>query len=280
MAQFGVFKGDSEHTKVRLVNDASQKTSDGYSLNDLLFKGDNYLQDLVGILCRFRTSPFVMCADLEKAFLQVGLKEFARDCVRFLWLIDPTKPWTEDNLREMRFARVPFGCVTSPFMLGAVIDHLVAHFGSQALKDQVQTNCYMDNILYTFNTVAEGIVLHKESRELFKSAKMNLRDFTTNCTELRESFESGSESKQDVVSVLGLWWDIHSDTIRIKAKLSPQPYTKRGILRFLAKTFDPLGLFSPVLIVVKVLLQDIWKLKLKWDEVISPALGPLGFVSS
>ena len=41
--------------------------------------------------------PLVL-ADIEKAFLQVGIQDAERDVTRFLWLRDPAKLDTEDNL--------------------------------------------------------------------------------------------------------------------------------------------------------------------------------------
>ena len=42
--------------------------------------------------------------------------------------------------------------------------------------------------------------------------------------------------------------------------------TKRTTLKDVAEVFDPLGLFSPVTIQGKVLLQDLWKKRLSWDD--------------
>jgi len=41
---------------------------------------------------------------------------------------------------------------------------------------------------------------------------------------------------------------------------------KRTILSLASSLFDPLGLISPIIIRAKVLLQEIWLLKLNWDE--------------
>ena len=44
------------------------------------------LKDLTGILLRFRLNKIAIVADIEKAFLQIGLLEDAKDVTRFFWL--------------------------------------------------------------------------------------------------------------------------------------------------------------------------------------------------
>ena len=59
-------------TKMRVVYDASAKPKEHYkSLNECLFRGPVMLQDLVGLLLRFRLHRVAITADIEKAFLQI-----------------------------------------------------------------------------------------------------------------------------------------------------------------------------------------------------------------
>ena len=61
-------------TKVRVVYDASAKCrSENRSLNECLHRGPILLQNLTGILLRFRLNMIAMVADIEKAFLQIRL---------------------------------------------------------------------------------------------------------------------------------------------------------------------------------------------------------------
>ncbi|MCG7879441.1 MAG: hypothetical protein N0C90_24385, partial [Candidatus Thiodiazotropha endolucinida] len=74
-------------TTLRVVYDASAKTRKEYNrLNDCLYRGPVMLNDLCGLLMRFRLHQIAIVADIEKAFLQVGLKPSQRDVTRFVWL--------------------------------------------------------------------------------------------------------------------------------------------------------------------------------------------------
>ena len=103
-------------TKVRVVYDASAKCrSENRSLNECLHRGPILLQNLTGILLRFRLNKIAMVADIEKAFLQIRLQDDAKDVTRFFWLKDGDKLEVENNIQMYRFRRVPFGIISSPF---------------------------------------------------------------------------------------------------------------------------------------------------------------------
>jgi len=42
--------------------------------------------------------------------------------------------------------------------------------------------------------------------------------------------------------------------------------TKQTILLVASSLFDPLGLISPIIMLAEILQQEIWLLKLQWDE--------------
>ena len=110
-------------TKVRIVYDASAKTKkENKSLNECLYRGPVMLPNLCGLLIRFRLSPVGVVGDIKKAFLNMGLQVQDRDATRFLWLQDPTKTNVANNLQVYRFCRVPFGVISSPFLLAATIN--------------------------------------------------------------------------------------------------------------------------------------------------------------
>ena len=124
-------------TKVRVVYDASAKlTKDHRSLNECLYRGPVLLHDLCGLLMRFRLHKVALVSDIEKAFLQVGIHPSERDVTRFLWVKYVTNPrTTPDNIQVLRFCRVPFGVISSPFLLAATVEaHLDTYDTSMAKK--------------------------------------------------------------------------------------------------------------------------------------------------
>lgn len=68
-----VIKQESTTTKVRVVFDASSKTSSGTSLNDALLVGPVIQDDLRSIILRSRTSQVMLVADVEKMFRQIHI---------------------------------------------------------------------------------------------------------------------------------------------------------------------------------------------------------------
>ncbi|GFY16357.1 uncharacterized protein TNCV_2350021 [Trichonephila clavipes] len=68
-----IVKDDSITTKMRPVFDALARATGQSSLNDLLYKGPNLIEQIPDILDRFRRYPIGLSADIEKAFLQLGI---------------------------------------------------------------------------------------------------------------------------------------------------------------------------------------------------------------
>ena len=44
------------------------------------------------------------------------------------------------------------------------------------------------------------------------------------------------------------------------------PTSKRGILSFISSIFDPLGMSASATLESTLLIQELWKQKLDWDE--------------
>ncbi|XP_052739788.1 uncharacterized protein LOC128198408 [Bicyclus anynana] len=256
--------------KLRIVYDASAKIKENHSLNECLYRGPLMLEDLTGLLIKFRQHRIGIVADVEKAFLQLGLQEPDRDVTRFLWLknINHRSP---DNILYLRFCRVPFGVIASPFLLNATIRFHLIKLKNEVAK-QLAEDIYVDNIVTCAQTVQEACDIYTIAKQSFEQLSMNLRDWNSNSKELLSHIPNEFVvSDQDRhVKVLGLIWDIDNDSLHIKPQrdnsVTYNVKTKRDVLKVIGSIYDPCGFAVPVMLSAKLFFQKLWKLKSKWDE--------------
>ena len=108
-----VVRENAETTKLRFVYDASaRENANQPSLNDCLHPGPPLQNLLWNVLVRARFYPVLLTGDLQKAFLQVRMKEEERDALRFHW-----KFKGHSEIETLRFTRALFGLTSSPFLL-------------------------------------------------------------------------------------------------------------------------------------------------------------------
>ncbi|GFT60853.1 integrase catalytic domain-containing protein [Trichonephila clavipes] len=77
------------------------------------------------------------------------------------------------------------------------------------------------------------------------------------------------EEERRSVPVLGLKWDLDQDLLSVDIKVHESKneiLTKRKILSLVHKIFDPIGYTCPVTLIPKIMLQECWTLKVKWDS--------------
>lgn len=76
-----------------------------------------------------------------------------------------------------------------------------------------------------------------------------------------EKIPHNDKANQDPMKVLGLVWLINDDMLSISKIMSIQQeptLTKIIVLKQIACVFDPLGMFSSVILQGKLLLQTLW----------------------
>ena len=262
---------DSTTTPIRIVYDCSCHQSANYpSLNDCLQVGPPFINDLCTLLLRFRVHKIGVVTDIEKAFLHVQLAEEDRNYTHFLWLSKPNDPASEFTV--YRFKVVLFGSVSSPFMLNAVLQHLLRADGSTVAKD-IRQNLYVDNVISGFSNEERAVQYYKQARKIMSNANFNLRSWASNSTNLRKVAQKDNVAdERSIVNVLGLLWDTSTDTLSLNPKeLTSTQHslvTKRAVLKDLSKIFDPLGLIAPVTIMAKLFMQELWHRQLDWDKLL------------
>ena len=141
----------------------------------------------------------------------------------------------------------------------------------------LRSDFYVDHNLKSVPTVQRAIWLVKQLTKLLAEGGFRLTKFISNNREVLASIppEERANPKLNldldelpIERVLGLYWDAESDTFRYKAVSVNKPGTKRGILSVVSSLYDPLGFLSPMTFVAKILLQDLWRAGVHWDEQI------------
>ena len=237
-----VINPDKASTKVRVVYDASAMIKKGQkSLNECLYPGPTMLKDLIGILLRFCLNRISIVSDIEKAFLQIGLSEDAKDVTRFFWLKDKERLSLENNVQVYSFNRVPFGIISSPFLLAATLDYHLKSYRN-LVAETIRDNIYVDNVVTGTTTVTEAVNCYIKVKQIFKGASMNLRDWMSNDGSVMNEIPLDDRASQGPMTILGLTWMIENDTICLKGRKESNAnsgLTKREALKRLASLYDP-----------------------------------------
>lgn len=102
-------------------------------------------------------------------------------------------------------------------------------------------------------------LIHKGGFELGKWACSN-SDVVSN--DLNESFQLPIGRNSCSVKVLGIYWDTKMNTLFYRNQDFEEPYSKRGILSRIARTYDINGYLSPFTFSMKTFLQELWLAKI------------------
>ncbi|XP_071577729.1 uncharacterized protein [Temnothorax nylanderi] len=221
-----------EGGKLRVVFNASAKTSSGKSLNDILRVGPNIQQTLFAIVLRFRQHLYVITADIIKMYRQQ----------RRFW------PYGRSH-QAAHNARESYPAASSIIIRDFYVDDLLT-----GRDDLDELRALKDELILVLRSACFELSKWKSNEPTLVDADAD--DFTMIA-------EEGQEAK-----TLGLGWTPSKDTFkyRVTAHNTNSRVTKRIVLSTVSQIFDPLGLVGPAIIKAKILLQKLWQLNLEWDE--------------
>ncbi|XP_070141656.1 uncharacterized protein [Drosophila kikkawai] len=265
-------KRNSTTTKVRVVFNASNPSSNGNSLNDILHAGPVLQSDLTIQILQWRFFQYVFNADITKMYRQIRVNP---DHTRFQRILFRNKC---GELCDYELDTVPFGVNCAPFLAIRVLQQLAQDIRGQypLASDIISNFMYVDDVLAGAHTRQSAVLAIKELRLALESAGFPLRKWTSNERRLlqaipREHLVSADFLELEDASTaktLGIRWQATSDSFFFVPMVIPlQPaYTKREVLSQIAKLFDPAGWLSPFVIRVKIFMQEICLRELGWDQ--------------
>ncbi|XP_070068048.1 uncharacterized protein [Drosophila takahashii] len=252
-----VLRPQSTSTKLRVVFDASSRTSTQVALNDILMVGPTIQEELYSTLLRFRLHKFALAADVKKMYSQVMVDEADRNFQLIVWRRDPS-----ESLKIFKLNTVTYGTSPAPYLAIRCL---------MRLGEIAQDSCLKAADLLTgARSVEDLLSLRGEVSQVLQEAGFELAKWFSNCPELSasESAVMPLTADSDVTKTLGVVWLPGKDyfQFRLDDSFLDLRATKRNILSMTARLFDPLGLLCPLVTRAKMLLQELWLRKLDWDE--------------
>eukprot|EP00795_Rhopilema_esculentum_P009997 gene9997-18624_t len=192
-----VLRDDKVTTKVRVVFDGSACSNENsLSLNDRLEVGENFIPPLFETLIRFRVHAVALTADIEKAFLQIEVKDSDRDALRFLWYDDVNS--ASPNVVQFRIKRLSFGLTCSPGILGATIRYHVNLFADQHPKStKVLNRLYCDDLSCGAASIDEAFEIYQNCQAIMEKGGFNLRKWNSNKAALLDKINPADKSLCD-----------------------------------------------------------------------------------
>lgn len=268
--------------KVRLVWDAAAKVN-GISLNSVLLPGPDLLTSLPAVLFRFRQFPVAVSSDIKEMFHRILITESDRHSQRFLWRHSPDR---KPNIFLMDV--LTFGATSSPVSAQFIKNKNAMEFVDRCPRavEAILKSHYVDDFLDSFETVGEAKIVSSEVKTIHSKGGFELHNWLSNRHEVLEhlgvaasnSTKQLTSMKDDAERVLGMLWSpeedklgfctIFRDEIETIIENGGRP-TKRQVLKCVMSLFDPLGLLACLLVHGKVLMQDVWRTGIKWDEPVN-----------
>ncbi|KAL6734085.1 hypothetical protein Aduo_004665 [Ancylostoma duodenale] len=265
MPHSGVWR-EEKQKPLRIVFDASSKKKGELSLNDVIHKGESFVNKIHDILIASRASKYILLCDIEAAFTQIRLKAAHKDLCRFLWLEDPTLPPISSNIVEYRFTRIPFGVTASPSILNMAILAYIDSVGSK-FAGEIARNIYVDNILLLANSEEEAVEKYKLSKKLFSKIGMNLREYVSNSEFVNKNIPVEDRQTGGRIRMLGLNYDTVNDRFSVSARFPrEQNLTKREIVSQINSLYDPLGKAGPLVVKLKDIMRESFATQCGWSD--------------
>lgn len=267
-----VIRHDKSTSKVRIVFNASSKGPNGKSLNDNMLVGPTIQQDLRQIVMRWRTHEIGYIADCVKFYRQVKVTEECADYQRILWRMN-------GELNEYKLTRVTFGTASAPYLATKALHQLAIdeEINFPIASTTTKLDYYIDDFLSGSDNLEESCEVYRQMTGLMKAGGFQLQKWASNNRDFEDYVQktccnSSNVYKlksNDIVKTLGLIWNKETDEFQYTINLPDQTnsnITKRTILSDISRLFDPMGWLSPVIIVAKIMIQQLWLAGVTWDQ--------------
>ncbi|XP_051173381.1 uncharacterized protein LOC127289470 [Leptopilina boulardi] len=171
MPHHGIIRESSITTKLRVVFDASAKTSTGVSLNETLMAGPQIQDNIATLLMRFRSHPIALTADVEKMYRQFWIHEDDQKHQKILWRFREDEP-----IRIYQLKTVTYGTSAAPFLAVRCLKQLAMDEGAlypEAARILIE-DFYVDDLMTGADSLKEAKKLQADLCGLTSKGGMHL----------------------------------------------------------------------------------------------------------
>lgn len=266
-----VIKRGEGGMKVRVVFDASAKSTSGKSLNDCLCTGPKLQTEISDVLLRSRFYKYIFVADITKMYRQIRVHE--EDCLyqHILWRRSP-----EEEVQEYELLTVTYGVNAAPFLALRCLRQLDFDDGAKfpRAKGLLIYNTYVDDIIAGADTSDDLLAVQSDLIHLLRRGEFELKKWASNCDAVLKCVPvkdhaiepTFTPTDDTTLKVLGVHWDPSTDVFGYHSHTDEGLITKRSVLSTIARLYDPIGALGPVLLWAKGVMQELWVEKIGWDS--------------
>ncbi len=272
---FPIINPHNHSTPLRVVMDCK------VGLNEHLLAGPNILNDVVGVLLRFRSGLVSFSGDVKKMFLRIFLEPQDRPFHCFLWRDKP-----EAELRVLQFQVHVFGNAGSPFVAVFVTKEHARRFQQEYPRavETIHLSTLIDDVLDSVDTVQEAKNTLLQVRKVFAAAGMEMAKHHSSSQEVLKSLPPDAVARGDLavstvcqkeglpssLKALGIRYDAASDEFHFQMEANRGGnWTKRRVLKTFPRLYDPLGLLLPFTITARIFFSSIATPENGWDSPLS-----------
>lgn len=222
-----VVKQDSLTTKLRNVFNASAKSSNGVSLNQLIHVGPKLQTTIFDIIVRIRQFQYIYSSDITKMYRQIELLDDDRNKLRILYRDNPNKP-----LEEYTLNTVTYGIDCASWQAIRTIHQVAAdHASNDEISWILKNAFYMDDLFHGGDTLEECRHQMYHINRCLSSAKLPLTKWVSNDPDVLREIEPSRK--------LDSYMDLKSESAMIKT-LGIRYFPRTDLFGFHIKKFTNL----------------------------------------
>ena len=272
-------KPESQSTAMRVVFNSSAKIN-GTSLNKCLAKGPSLLNNMLGILLRFRQNEFAFIGDISKMYHSIDIPYEDQLTHLFLWRdLDQNVPPKTYAIAVVNMGDRPSAAIVQTALRKSA--EAAESIYPEASK-VIINNSYMDDIPGSTTDESKGKQVMNDAECLLDKRGFKIKGWTFSGQEWKKQKTTDQHAVQvllnkneddDSDKVLGMGWNTETDKIIFSLKrmdFTKRETTKRACLSTIYRIYDPLGLLAPVTVAAKIILRKVWAARphIDWDDTL------------